>query len=83
MSCDMKTLYAGAEGMFPQMKGQLTILNKKSPRLSYSLVNSFSLPSISKYMTRYETDFTVSVVSFTSSSLWVDAMYQIPETMIV
>ena len=51
-----------------QKKGKLTIRNEKSSRLSYSLVNGFPLPSISKCRSRYETDFTVSVVSFTSSS---------------
>ena len=64
----MKTPYAGAEEMLPQVKGKLTIQNEKS-RLSYSLVNSFPLSSISKCGPRYEADFTVSVVSFISSSL--------------
>ena len=42
MSGDMKTAYEGAEGMLPQMKGNLTIRNENS---TYSLVNSFSLLS--------------------------------------
>ena len=69
--------------ILPKMKGKLTILNEKSSPLLYSLVNSFPLPSISKCRTRYEADFKVSVVSFISSSLGVDAMKKIPETRIV
>ena len=60
----MNTPYAGAEGMLPQMKGELT-RNEKSSHL----VNSFPLPSIYKCSSRYETDFTASVVSFISNSL--------------
>ena len=30
MSCDIKTPFAGPEGMLPQMKGKLTILHEKS-----------------------------------------------------
>ena len=40
MSCDMKTPFAGTEGMLSQTE-KLTIRNEKSSRLSYSLVNSF------------------------------------------
>ena len=61
----METQYAGAEGMLPHIKVKLTIRNC----LSYNLVNSFTLPSISKYRSRYEADVIVSVVSFFSNSL--------------
>ena len=80
---DIKTPYTGVEGMLPQMKGTLTILNEKSPCLSLSLVNSFPLLSISKCRSSYEADFTVSVVSFYVKFFGVDAMYQVPETRIV
>ena len=62
MSCHMKTPYRGADGMLPQMKGKLTILNENALRLSYTLVSSFPLPPISKCRSRSEADFTVSVV---------------------
>ena len=58
----MKTTYAGAEGILIQMEGKLTILNTKSSRLSWRLVNSFPLQLFSKCMSRYEADFTVSQV---------------------
>ena len=77
----MNTLYVCAEGVLPQIKGNLTIMNENSSRLLSSLVNSFPLPSISKCRPIYEADFTVSVVSFVSSSLGVNAMHQITEIM--
>ena len=47
----MKTLYAGAEGMLPQIKGKLTIRNEKSYSLEVvcRIVSSIvvPLPSIS------------------------------------
>ena len=72
MSCVTKTPYAGADGMIPQMKGKFILRNEKSSPLSYSLGNSFPLQSISKCRSKYEAEFTVSVVSFISSSLfWI------------
>ena len=82
MSSDMKTTYAGAEGILQQTKGKLTIRNEKSSRLTNSVINSFPLPSLATCRTRYETECTVSVVSFNSSSLGVNAMYKIHETRI-
>ena len=79
----MNIPYTGAERMLPQMKENLTILNEKSSPLSKSLVNSFPLTSISQCRSKYEADFTVSVVSFISNYLGVDAMYKIPEIGIV
>ena len=70
----MKTSYADAEEILPEMKGKLTIRNEKSSHLSYSLVSGFSLPSTLKYRSRYDAYFTGSVVYFISSSLGVDAM---------
>ena len=58
----MKTPYA--EGMLPRREEKLTIRNEKSPHLSFSSVNSFTLPSVSRSRSRYEADFTMSVVSF-------------------
>ena len=43
----MITPYTDAEGMLPQIKGKLTIQNKKSSCLLYNLVNSLPVPSIS------------------------------------
>ena len=78
----METPYTGAEGMLPRMKGDLTIRNEKSLRLSYSLVNIFPLPSISKCRSGYETDFNVcSILYF--KFFGIDAMYKIPETIIL
>ena len=64
-----KTPNTGAEGVLLKMKGKLTIRNERSSLLSYNLFNSFPLPSISKRRSRYEADYTLSVVSFISSSL--------------
>jgi hypothetical protein len=48
------------------MKGKMTIGKVKSSRLSYSFAFNLSPLSISKEMSRYEADFSVSVVSLAS-----------------
>ena len=46
MLCDMKTPFAGAEGMLPQTEVMLTIRNEKLSSMSYSSLNGFPFPSI-------------------------------------
>ena len=41
MHCDIKNQLIGAERVLAQMKGKLTIQNKKSLRLSHNLVRVF------------------------------------------
>ena len=83
MSCNTKTPYAGAEGMLPQMKGNLTIRNEKSARLPYIIWSIVFLNHRSLSVSQDIRLTSVSVVFFFSSSLGEDAIYRIPETRIV
>jgi hypothetical protein len=54
--------------MLLHRKGKLTIAKSKSPRLSYSEVVILPLEPIFSKISRYEADFSDSVVSFILSS---------------
>jgi hypothetical protein len=64
----MYTPKAGESGMLLHRKGKLTIAKSKSSRLPYSEVVSLPLESIFSKISRYEADFSDSLVSFISSS---------------
>jgi hypothetical protein len=65
---DLYTLNAGERGILQHRKGKLTIAKSKSSRLSYIVVGSLPLESISSKISRYEADLSDSVVSSISSS---------------
>ena len=54
MNSDVKTPYAGAEGMFSTDEKKVDNTNEESSRLSYNLINSFPLTTISKCWSRYD-----------------------------
>lgn len=55
MGCDIKPIYAGADGILPEMKE-----NEKSLRLFMT----YHFPSISNTRSRNEADFIMSMVLF-------------------
>ena len=61
MSCDIKTPYAGDNGILPHKKGKFVVGKIKSSLLSYIFSDKFPLLSVSRNKSKYEVELEDSL----------------------